>query len=516
LPNKLDDILRKKLEDAEVAPPPDLWNKIEAQLPKQASSKNKYKYLLLLLLFISSSTGSVFVYESFLRDNILKFEKSTIERKNLASTEKKDNNSNNIQNKTQLDNQSSAKIISNKTNNNNNQLSVINTKNKNNTQSNELNDKSKYITAKKEKTTNQYKTPQTISTEKASNSNNNINTEYLASNNKTKKQKGKINNTKSDAVATNYDSNKTNKQVKNKNTVTENNANLDNITQDDVLNSTMQAYENNLNKQNAENLIASIDVIPASNINTPRQTTAEILQSFYPEKDFSLDEGAALTEYEKQKEKQLKNLKEFAGVDVTKGFHAGVLLSIHNNWLTSKNSNKESNNNQIKYKVDFGKSFGVNLGYDYTSRWGIQTEIAYNEQGQKYTEITSNNQKLNKELDLAYLRVPLMVKYKINFINNYNSKPVIVNFLFGPQVNLLLSKKTTINDKKEDFKSAYNKGEFGLYGGVDFDLFMTKNFYMTVGSRLGFGTALKKNTPKSFQIGITTQFNFKKPAKIKK
>ncbi|QQR97168.1 MAG: hypothetical protein IPK18_09780 [Sphingobacteriales bacterium] len=45
---------------------------------------------------------------------------------------------------------------------------------------------------------------------------------------------------------------------------------------------------------------------------------------------------------------------------------------------------------------------------------------------------------------------------------------------------------------------------------------MTKNFYMTVGSRLGFGTALKKNTPKSFQIGITTQFNFKKPAKIKK
>lgn len=515
MPNKLDDILRKKLEDAEVAPPPDLWNKIEAQLPKQASPKNKYKYLLLLLLFISTSTGSVFVYENFLRDNILKFEKSTIERKNLASTEKKDKNNNNIQNKSQLDNQSSATIISNKNNNNNNQLSDINSKNRNNTQSDALNEKAKYITAKKEKTINQYKTPQTINAEKASNSSNN-NTEYLASSNNAKKQKKQINNDNSDIVATNYDSNKTNKQIKNKNATTENNTNLDNNTQNDVLNTTMQAYENNLNKQNAENLIASIDVIPASNINTPRQTTAEILQSFYPEKDFSLDESAALTEYEKQKEKQLKNLKEFAGVDVTKGFHAGVFMSIHNNWLTSKNSNKESNNNQIKYKIDFGKSFGVNLGYDYTSRWGVQTEIAYNEQGQKYTETTSNNQKLNKELDLAYLRVPLMVKYKINFINNYNSKPVIVNFLFGPQVNLLLNKKTTINDKKVDFNSAYNKGEFGLYGGVDFDLFMTKNFYMTVGSRLGFGTALKKNTPKSFQIGITTQFNFKKPAKIKK
>lgn len=520
LQNEFDDILKRKLEDAAIAPPNDLWNKIEMQLPKKTSIFEKYKYLLLGLLIFSSSISSVFVYENYLRDSIVhpltaKKETNTIPnnnkiKNNQSITKIKQSENNSTTKSEQIlahhHQKKNSPISSNLSSTNNKEATEINTQILHpstskviNTQSEYLNQQIKKQTVEKQNKLSKYKTP-------------NTNSEQIVVNNKKKVEYSKQNKVNSELYANNNE--QENATLKYKKTKNKHKNNSEEVA---MLNTI--AYEeivNNLKIAEEKNWIASIDQIPISQVSAPSYTTAEILKSFYPEENFEENNQVALTEYEKQKEKQLKNLKEFSGIDVTKGFHAGVLMSIHNNWLTSKNKNKEDDANVIKHKIDFGKSFGLNLGYDYTSRWGIQTEIAYNEQGQKYVETTTDNQTLNKELDLAYLRIPLMLKYKINFINNYNTKPVILNFLFGPQVNLLLTKKTMINDKNQTFDAAYNRGEFGLYGGVDFDLFLTKNFYMTFGTRMGFATAMKKESPKSFQIGITTQFNFKKPTKIKK
>lgn len=509
--NNIDDILRKKLEDAEIAPPADLWNKIEAQLPVQKSIWRKSKYLILLLLVFTSSVGSVLVYENFIRENLISSSNKIAKNKIQNNTNTKDKHtnvklsSNNIQEEQQAVQKSDATTESKKNNSkNSNPNSNLQS---NNTQSNAINKQVLNNNLSKQNRIQKLKTPQTILAQK-------INSK--SESNLAKIDATETNTTKTNTTKTNSNQiiakNKKNSIKSKQKAIIENN--IENEIAADATELNKIAYKDIIEENNFNNAIASIDQIGISTDVAPSYTTAEILKSFYPEIE-PLEEQAALSEYEKQKEKQLKNLKEFAGVDVTKGFHAGILMSIHNNWLTGKDKNKETPNNTIKHKLDFGKSFGVNLGYDYTSRWGIQTEIAYNEQGQKYTEQTEKG-KISKELDLAYLRIPLMVKYKINFINNYNTKPVIVNFLLGPQVNFLLSKKTLVNDKKQSFDANYNRGEFGLYGGVDFDLFMTKNFYVTFGSRIGFATALKKDSPKSFQIGFTTQFNFKNPAKIKK
>lgn len=504
--NNIDDILRKKLEDAEIAPPADLWNKIEAQLPVQKSIWRKSKYLILLLLVFTSSVGSVLVYENFIRENLISSSNKIAKNKIQNNTNTKDKHtnvklsSNNIQEEQQAVQISDATTESKK--NNSKKSNPNSNLQSNNTQSNTINKQVLNNNLSKQNRIQKLKTPQTILAQKI--------------NSKSESNLAKIDATETNTTKTNSNQiiakNKKNSIKSKQKAIIENN--IENEIAVDATELNKIAYKDIIEENNFNNAIASIDQIGISTDVAPSYTTAEILKSFYPEIE-PLEEQAALSEYEKQKEKQLKNLKEFAGVDVTKGFHAGILMSIHNNWLTGKDKNKETPNNTIKHKLDFGKSFGVNLGYDYTSRWGIQTEIAYNEQGQKYTEQTEKG-KISKELDLAYLRIPLMLKYKINFINNYNTKPVIVNFLLGPQVNFLLSKKTLVNDKKQSFDANYNRGEFGLYGGVDFDLFMTKNFYVTFGSRIGFATALKKDSPKSFQIGFTTQFNFKNPAKIKK
>lgn len=455
--NKFDDILREKLENAEIKPPKDLWKKIEARLPKQASPSNKYKYLVAIALFFISSVSSVLIYENYLRGKLF--------TNNATHEISKTNDNNTLKQTTEPSNKLAT--------NSSDKSSALNTE--------------KLPTQKA--TTPQNKNKNTIGIQ-----NNSVPTH------------------KKTADASSYNNTKnTLKYVK----ILAEDANT--LQQPNNTTTPNETTENTIKIKESESSLIATNTTPFYNTPFEKFTSATILQSFYTDDILATtDNQIGLSEYEKEKEKQLKNLKEFAGVDVTRGFHAGIFLSIHNNWLTNKNDVKENSNNSIKYKLDFGKSFGLNIGYDFSTRWGVQTEFAYNEQGQRYVETTQRNQTLNKELDLIYLRIPVLAKYKINFINNYNSKPIIVNFIFGPQMNFLLNKRTTINEKNQAFNASHNQTELGLYGGIDFDLFMTKNFYMTFGSRLGFSTAAKKDAQKSFQIGFTTQFNFKKPKKLGK
>jgi hypothetical protein len=93
-----------------------------------------------------------------------------------------------------------------------------------------------------------------------------------------------------------------------------------------------------------------------------------------------------------------------------------------------------------------------------------------------------------------------MMKYKQTFINNYNSKPIALSFLFGPQFGILLKKQVTMNGVEMQDTPEYNKAEFGLMGGFDFDLFMTRNLAMTIGGRTGFASSFEERAAHEFSI----------------
>jgi hypothetical protein len=42
--------------------------------------------------------------------------------------------------------------------------------------------------------------------------------------------------------------------------------------------------------------------------------------------------------------------------------------------LNNKDFSADENTTSIKPKVQFGKAYGINIGYDYSDRWEIQME----------------------------------------------------------------------------------------------------------------------------------------------
>ncbi len=107
------------------------------------------------------------------------------------------------------------------------------------------------------------------------------------------------------------------------------------------------------------------------------------------------------------------------------------------------------------------------------------------------------------------------MKYKYSFINGYNSKPIVLNFLFGTNFGALIKQDVLANNQSILFNKQFSKFEGGLNAGLDIDLYMTRNLYFTIGARTGFGTSFKKGVPVSYQIGVATQLNFRVPKKLK-
>ncbi|MCB9033532.1 MAG: PorT family protein [Chitinophagales bacterium] len=489
--------MKQRLEEYSVEPPDSLWNKIEQQLPPTTPWYDKYKYLLLLLLLISTSVGSVLVYENWIKPQPNNFISEQVTTNNNSNIKQKNNNeTNTVSNNTEID----------KNTNNNQTVNQNTAANNTNTKNNASTNKSATLTA-------------INSTQKTSvqQHQNNINQYKKVSNNSINQYQA--NNMNTSSINKNSTSNKTKNQAKNtkqSSSKTTNNtsiadANNASNNYDEQYTSTIERRkENTANTQ----LLASIDV---SNIEVQKLSTTEVLASLVSQKA-SINTNktvAGIDELAAEKEAMLQNLNEFAGYDINKGFHFGALLGLHTNFMDKNVIAEEQQVSSFDNKIDFGKAFGVNIGYDFSSRYGFQTEIQYNEAGKTFMD-NSNGSPIKKEVNLNYLKVPLLFKYKISYINNYNSKPIVLNFLAGPQASFLIGKSYEVDGKENNLDMInYSKTNVGFAGGVDIDLYMKRNFYFTIGARTSADFSLKKGNPNNYQVGITTQFNFRMPKKIK-
>lgn len=558
--NNFDQFIKGKLEDASVEAPAFIWEKIERKLPPVLPWYSKYKYLLLLLLLCFTSASSILTYKYFIGDK-----SKTIALNNLNHFS---NNGNNyaINNTSQTDENTSDESVSTKNSvtntstkdaekNEKEEVSVNsfysekidNSIPKTNTNLSELEKRNKRINrfdvknnANAITTTKESKTTESNTTTATSLENINSDTKIKSIKSKTKKSNyfSENNHQKDNTVLDTtinsikispekFDPKQYNKNTSPKIVLANNNESKrtkvtadnskeeSNLTNNFIANSTdISPIADPVRINESEQLTASVTPLK---LNTTPLKSREVLRSLIePNKLEMLDFAAAagVQDLNPNKEKMLRNLKQFAGYNINRGFHIGAFISINNIWLSNKKFSSSENVSSIKPKIDFGKSYGLNIGYDYSDHWGFETEIQYAEQGQKYTESNVNGNS-SKEINLNYLKLPLLMKYKQSFINNYNSKPIVMSFLFGPQIGFLLKKEMLYNNTKVDCKQNYSKIEAGLAAGIDFDLYMMRYMYLTIGARTGFGTSFKKGVPVSYQLGITTQFNFRIPKKLK-
>lgn len=490
--NKFDQKVKKTLENARVEPPAFLWNTIESKLPSNKSWYRKYKYLLLLLLLSATSSTGIFIYKNI----ILRNDTNTI-----------------ILNKRLLKDEIAAQHVTQPISNKKNDVTAKNRTDAERLNNSAINDKpsvaSFYDKNKNGNPTVESLIAQKYAEEKAKQ---HLRFKRLQVELQSNQEKEKVqNNNSSIALFTSLENLKPESQFKNNSTdeyIANNNEEI-----------TTPISEPIRRKEN-EPLTAS--VVPVKVQQSPLPSRDVLRSMIEPGKLETLDvkdQAIGINDMNPNKEKMLKNLKQFSGYDINKGFHFGAFICINNIWLNKKQFSADENTTSIKPKMQFGNSYGINIGYDYTDRWGIQVEWQISEQGQKYsmTQPAHSDHICVKDINLLYTKFPLMLKYRQTFINKYNSKPVALNFLFGPQIGFLIKKRAQLDGEELRVSSLpeYNKVEFGILGGFDFDLYMTRNVVFTIGGRTGFASSMRRGQPMSFQLGVTTQFNFRFPKKIK-
>ncbi len=321
------------------------------------------------------------------------------------------------------------------------------------------------------------------------------------------------------------------KNTKNKNSQHSNTSNLYKDEENSIPSSPAKVIQNSIPVSASPNeYVGSSTAIPASQESVVLPSKAVVLQEMHKELEDLLDvkipeietptTAAGIDEVSNNTLKKLENLKQFAGYNVKRGFHIGPYIAITYNWLSRQTDNPE-NKDLLHHTFQLNKMYGISTGYDFSDRWGVLTELAYAEQGMQYKDNSSD--KLYN-LKINYIKVPIMMKYKIMFLNEYNSKPIILNLLFGGHYSHLQKCSMSIDGITNDFDQKYNQNEWGLMTGMDFDIYLNKHIYFTSGFRSGFGANTKGfprlkgsdgNSPVSLQTGIYTKLNFRIPLKIK-
>lgn len=559
--NKFDQQVKNTLENASVEPPAFLWNAIESKLPPNNAWYSKYKYVLLLMLLVFTSASSIYIYKNiFIKTNSSQIAlNKRLLKDEIGKNSKTDNSGNKLNSTAQIDetNATGSKTgLTSSENKSGKNISKPSVSSFYNTEKNAAkNEAALYAEQKTEadaKRAARLKRleVQTSNQQEGAISHDDVaalvpqkNTIAAAASAGLVKEKGsrKTIKNKPSGNSTPSGSNLPQEAVvdlpENKNNISSKTDKYDNVgnaadevndmaiadnTAESKLAVTVeqditQPISEPIRGAAAEQLTASI--VPVKVQQSPISGRDVLRSMIEPEKLEKLDiesQAAGITDLNPNKEKFLKNLKQFAGYDINKGFHIGAFISINNVWLNKKQYSADENTASITPKVQFGKAYGLNIGYDYTDRWGIELESQISEQGQKYKmKELSEEHDCIKDVNLLYLKFPLMIKYKHTFINNYNSKPIALSFLFGPQVGFLLKKDVRMDGNELKNTPEYNKTEFGIAGGFDFDLFMTRNLALTIGGRTGFASSFKKEQPMSFQLGVTTQLNFRFPKKIK-
>jgi outer membrane protein W len=256
----------------------------------------------------------------------------------------------------------------------------------------------------------------------------------------------------------------------------------------------------------------------ASKINSEKEEI--VLKSMWSAKEELMQKSAGIDEVDPLTLRRLKNKVNFDRVNINKGFYVGPFAGVNYTWLSvsKKYQDKEYRVENVKYKLSFGETFGIGLGYDFSKHWGVATDFGMSSINQTYFERPSENVLNKRSVSLNYWQLPVYVRYKANIGNRLQHRPITVGGLIGPQFSFLKSKRTTENGFEKEINQRINESEFGIAGIVNADFYINKNLFLTLGVKGSFGTNLNgfpklqgddNKEPISYQFGFFTRFNFK-------
>lgn len=188
--------------------------------------------------------------------------------------------------------------------------------------------------------------------------------------------------------------------------------------------------------------------------------------------------------------------KENAGgkTGSVKGFHFGVEGGINNRWMIHQNSSLYPlSSNRVERKLNLAATYGISAGYDFSNRFGIEAEwILQSRQGQRYYELRYGKIPVHGEVYIEYMHVPVMFKYKWTKVPVRNNYPRVLNLVTGIQYSRLHDMHI-VQDGLDlsGVNELFNRNELGLLVGIEYDIFVHRNVYVSVGARASISTDAK-------------------------
>lgn len=199
-----------------------------------------------------------------------------------------------------------------------------------------------------------------------------------------------------------------------------------------------------------------------------------------------------------------------------KGLHIGILGSFNSTWIINQNNYgtladfKEQivRQSEMDYLFTWGGNIGIELGYNFSKRWGIQIEPSFSWAGQKYDDDflgpvyrdqfsspptwrvpETRYVNVKRTVRLNYVQVPLMVKFQTRLDDRTN-----FFVMLGPQIGFRTAATEEVKVNFEVYDAyrftadqKFQKIDAGIAFNFGLDVYPTEWLYLSIGLPIYFG-----------------------------
>lgn len=179
---------------------------------------------------------------------------------------------------------------------------------------------------------------------------------------------------------------------------------------------------------------------------------------------------------------------------LTTGLYFETFSSVNNTWILNKKAIQQTASSDLSYAIDFGNDYGVGVGYDFLNNFGIEVNWIINSfQGQKYNNfLTDAHRSTVADINLTYSYLPVLLKYRTQHLSRLSNQPATINYMFGFEYGWLKSAEINI-DNRYIHEDLLQKHTFGVLLGIDYNLHLTPNYFVSIGGRTGLSTQTGNN-----------------------
>lgn len=186
-----------------------------------------------------------------------------------------------------------------------------------------------------------------------------------------------------------------------------------------------------------------------------------------------------------------KNSRPISTLGNIKGFYIGAEYVYTANRLFQKNSAfYPLLGYDAKYNFQTGYQYGVKVGYHFSHRMALELGWIINStQGQSFSDNLYGKIPVSGSINLTYTQVPLMFKYKFARMSGITKQPMSLNLIGGFAYSHLKASKMNLNtDRLENISEMVARNEVGVIVGLEYDIYVHKNMFITFGARTGIYT----------------------------